>query len=124
MSDKKTIKDIHDGIINYIYDNLIYESNEIIDSTVEKIENSKSMEGIFRLPIDNRIFNFEESIKWLFFIFTTIHYMEIESIIIPNFFDMSFSNDNALGYIYSIYSYKKDDLHKYFEADSDSGYSE
>lgn len=115
----KNIKTIHDGIINFIESNISYESNQAIDDTLKTISTTNNIEYIFRIPIENRIFNFNTAMEWLFFINITLSCIKEEAIEIPNTFDISFSLNDAMIYLSNIYDAKKEDLMDYFEESSD-----
>lgn len=100
----KTIKNIHDAIVDYIYNHTMFESNEAIDGVISKIEHSTSIEDIFRIPINCRLLNFTGSLQWLYFVCFIITTIKDEQIIIPNTFNIKFSTDDAIIYISNVYN--------------------
>lgn len=120
MDKCKTIKDIHDGIVEYILDTASFESNDVIEEVSTKITRAKTIEDIFRIPIDDRLFGLDDAMKWLFFIVVTLTYMKDEDITIPNAFNISFSLNNAFLYLTNTYSARKDDCIEYYEKNNNS----
>lgn len=118
MESCKTIKNIHDGIIAFIDTKTSFESTQALDDTVESIEKLNSLENIFRVPIENRLFNFSVAMEWLFFINVAIQCIREEAIQVPATFDMSFSVDDAIIYLSNMYDAKKEDLLEYFDEHS------
>jgi hypothetical protein len=111
----KTIKNIRDGIIDFIDTKNTYESSTAIDDTIKSIDAAKDLESIFRIPIENRLFNFNSSMEWLFFICVAIKTIKDESIILPDNFNINFSVEDAMMYLQNIYNNKKEDLEEYFD---------
>lgn len=114
----KDIKTVHDAIVNYIIYNSTYESHEAIDCSIKKIEQSNSIEEIFKIPIDDRLFNFTSSLQWLYFICFIINVINDEKIIIPISFNILFSTNNAIIYLSNKYNAANDTFYQdYFDSD-------
>jgi hypothetical protein len=99
------------GIIEFVKDHLSLESNDILTQTIVKINSSNSFEEIFKIPINDHLFSFDDSIKWIFFLYVTINYIndnKIES------FNLNFSLIDAYYYISNVYSFKRDCLLEYY----------
>lgn len=120
MGSKKVFKHIYEGVINYIFDNNTFESCEYIADTIKSIQQMNNLEDIFRKPIENRLFNFEQSLHWLYFICSVIKYIKDELIELPNGFDISFNTEVAILYLSNVFSHKQDQLEEYFDSSSES----
>lgn len=118
----KSINDIHDALVDYIAHNSTFESHDAIESSIKKIEQSSSIEGIFRIPIEDRLFNFTNSLQWLYFICFVINIIKDEHIIIPTAFNIAFSTDSAIVYLSNKYNAANETFYQdYFNSsDSDS----
>jgi hypothetical protein len=115
----RTLKDIHDGIVDYISENTTYESNKAIDEVIVKLDRIKNMDEIFRIPIENRMFSFDTSLNWLFFIHVTSIYVK-EQITVPSHFNPNFSCQNAMKYITDIYDAKTENIiFSYYDSESE-----
>lgn len=119
MSDQKSaksIKDIHDAIVNYISSKSTFESHEAINDAIKKIEQSLSIEEIFRIPIEDRLYNFVNALQWLYFVCFIINVIKDEQIIIPSSFNTSFSTDSAIIYLSIKYNAANETFyHDYFD---------
>jgi len=116
----KSIKHIHDAIMNYVLYNSTYESHEAINASVNKIEHVNSIEEIFKIPIDDRLYNFTHALQWLYFICFIINVINKEQIEIPLTFNMLFSVENAIIYISHKYDAANETFYQdYFDDDSD-----
>ena len=120
MNSNKNLKTIQDGIIKYIYENTSYESNDAINDIINKIEHSTNLDTIFKYPIDSRLFNYDEAIKWLFFLFNTIKYIAEEEISVPSTHSYYLNMNDSITYINNIYTIVKESLSEYFDSDSES----
>lgn len=119
-SDKiKTILDIHNAIVLYISNNSTFESHEAIDDVINKIGRVTCIESIFRIPIDNRLFNFTNALQWLYFICFIINVIKDEQIIIPNSFNIIFSIDSAIIYLSNIYNAANETFYEDYFDNSD-----
>lgn len=118
----KGIKDIHDALVNYITHNSTFESHEAIETAIKKIEQSTSIESIFRIPIEERLFNFTNALQWLYFICFVINVIKDEHIMIPSSFNIAFSTDSAIIYLSNKYNAANETFYQdYFDnSDSDS----
>lgn len=100
----KTIKNIFDAIVIYITNNSTFESHEAINLAIKKIECSVSIEDIFRIPIEDRLFSFTKSLQWLYFVCFILKTIKEEYINVPGTFNINFSVDNAIIYLSNKYS--------------------
>lgn len=118
----KSINDIHDAIVDYITHNSTFESHEAIDDAIKKIEQTASIEGIFRIPVDDRLFNFTNALQWLYFVCFIINVIKDEQITIPSTFNITFSTDSAIIYLSNKYNAANETFYQdYFNgSDSDS----
>lgn len=116
---QKTVKDIYTAVVEFISQNSSFESNEAIDETIKKIEQVQSMEDFFRIPIENRLFNFTKSLQWLYFICFIIRVINDEHIIIPSAFNASFSSNDAMTYLSNKYSLANESFYRDYFNDSD-----
>jgi len=116
----KNMKNVYDAIVDYIYHNSSYESNDAINNAVKKIEQSNSIEEIFKIPIDNRLYNFNHSLQWLYFICFIINFINDNNIILSVSFNINFSANDAIMYISNIYNGINDMLYKDYFNDSDN----
>jgi hypothetical protein len=103
INNLKDFKIIYDAITKYITINSTFESNIAIDNVIKKIQQVNSIEDIFKIPIDNRLYNFKNSLEWLYFICFIIYTINDEKFILPNNFNMIFSTNDAIIYISNIY---------------------
>lgn len=115
----KTIQDIHDAIVDYISNNLVYESDTALTETAKKISRCTNIEEIFRTPILDRLFNFSNSLEWLYFICFIINVINDEKIEIPSNFDMSFSVNSAIVFISNTFNSINKNLYKEYIDSSD-----
>lgn len=120
----KNITNLHNAIVDYISNNSTFESNEAIDDVIKKIERSKSFEEIFRIPIENRLFNFVNALQWLYFICFLINTMKEECISVPSIFNINFSTDSAIIYISNKYNAANKTFKQDYFNDSDSSESD
>lgn len=112
---KKNIKTIFDAIVDFILNNATFESKKAINECIKKIELSSSMEDTFRIPINDRVFNFTTSLQWLYFICFLIEVIKDTQIEIPPTFNIVFSTDTAIIYISSIFNVVNESLYdEYF----------
>ena len=115
-TNQKTIKDIHDAIVEFIVKQSSYESNTAIDTTIEKINKMTSLEDIFRIPIEDRLFNYITSLQWIHFIYYVINVINDELIILPPSFNISFSINDAFIYLTNVYNAVGESFHQeYFD---------
>lgn len=116
----KTIKSIHDAIVDYIINNSTFESHEAIDASIKKIELSGSIEDIFRIPIEDRLFNFTSSLQWLYFMCFIINVIKDEQMVLPPSFNIIFSTDNAIIYLSNKYNAANETFYQdYFDSSDD-----
>lgn len=124
MPVQKTIKNIHDAIVDYIFDNATFESNDAIKDCIKQIERLRSFNEIFRIPIENRLFNFDSSLHWLYFICFLINVINDEQIVVPQSFSTTFNSNDAIIYISNRYDNINEEMYDdYFKksiSDSDS----
>lgn len=116
----KTIKTIYEAIVEYISNNSTFESFDAINSTIKKIESANSIDEIFRIPIEERLYNFTNSLEWLYFICFIINVIKDEYIEVPNTFNMIFSTDSAIIYLSNTYSSATKTFYIDYFDDSDS----
>ena len=116
----KTIKNIHDAIVDYIFNHTTFESNEAIDEAISKIEHATSIDSIFRIPIESRLYNFTSSLQWLYFICFIINTIKDEQIVIPSVFNINFSTNDAIVYISNMYNAANDTFYQDYLDDSES----
>lgn len=116
----KNINDIHDAIVDYISHNSTYESNEAIDDAIKKIGLAISIENIFRIPIEDRLYNFTNSLQWLYFICFIINVIKDEQIVIPTSFNINFSTNDAIIYISNKYNAANETFYQDYFDESDS----
>ena len=116
------INNIHDALVDYISNNSTFESHEAIEATIKKIEQSASIESIFRIPIEDRLFSFTNALQWLYFICFVINIIKDEHITLPTAFNITFSTDSAIIYLSNKYNAANETFyHDYFDdSDSDS----
>ena len=119
MSDVKKTKNIYNAIIDYIIHNSTFESHEAIDVALKKIEQVMSIEEIFRIPIEDRLFNFTGSLQWLYFICFIINYIKDEKIVFNSSFNISFSTDSAIIYISNKYNAANETFYQDYFDNSD-----
>lgn len=115
----KNINNIHDAIVDYISHNSTFESNEAIDDVIKKIERATSFEEIFRIPIENRLYNFTNALQWLYFICFIINTIKDECIIVPAVFNINFSTDSAIVFISNTYNAANETFKQDYFSDSD-----
>lgn len=112
MTSKSKSKNINLAIAEYILCNSTFESNEAIRNSIQKINQATSIEDIFKIPIDDRLFNFTNSLQWLYFICFLIGHFPSNT---------GFSTDAAIVYISNKYDAANETFyHDYlYESDSD-----
>lgn len=120
MSNQKTVKDIFNAIVKYITHNSTFESNEAINESIKKIQGSTNIEDIFRIPINDRLYNFTNALQWLYFICFIIHVIKDENIAVPSTFNTSFSLESAVIYLSNKYNAANETFYKdYFDESDD-----
>lgn len=116
----KNIQSIHGAIVEYISNNASYESTDAINESIKKIERAPSIEAIFRIPIDDRLYNFTTALQWLYFMCFIINVIKDEHIILPGSFNIKFSIDTAIVYISNKYNAANKTFYQDYFDDSDS----
>ncbi len=116
----KNIRDVFDAIVNYIFSNSTFESTEAISAVIKKIESTNSIEDLFRIPIEDRLYNFTNALQWFYFICFIINTIKDEQIIIPSTFNINFSTDTAIIYLSNTYNEANKLLYSDYFNNSDS----
>jgi hypothetical protein len=107
--------DIYGGLSEFITSNNTYESSVVINSVILKIRATNKIEEIFKIPIIERIFNFDSALQWFYFICFVIDCIRKEA---NDKFDYKFSTENAIVFISNNYDLCNENLyHEYFDED-------
>ena len=115
----KSFIDISNAINSYIADNTSFESAEAVKEVTDKLHKVNSFDEVFRIPISSRLFNFNTSLNWLYFVCFIIYTINDEHIKLPSKFNIAFSTNDAIIYIANTFdSINKELMHDYFD-DSD-----
>lgn len=107
-----SVQIIYLGITEFIKDHLSLESNDILVNTIKKITSSNNFEEIFKIPINDHLFSFDDCIKWIFFIYVTIKHINDKQL--SSSFNLNFSLNDAYYYVSNVYTFKKDCLLEYY----------
>ena len=81
-----TIKDLDTlsfAIDSFIRSNSNFESSVVINSAIEEIEQSSSLQLVFSVPLQHKLLTLDSALKWVFFL----------TIIIPNIISSSAPED-------------------------------
>ena len=72
-------------ITSYLENNNNFESDGIVTKCIVDIENEKNINNIFKIPIQERLFNCSDSLQWMFYLKCIQQHIIAEDVVVNGF---------------------------------------
>ena len=111
-------KFLYRAVLSFIRDNSNFESSVPVQALIEKIGKCISLQEVFFLPIQSRLFDFDTSLLWIFFLTIAPQRAESDGDTLNEFAE--FSCQDAMAVLPQVYDTGiESSVLCYFDADDD-----